>query len=169
MCITLSDFIAIIQVIITFGVGIATIVVYFRITHLANKNNDSLNDRMIRNNRFQKLNSDLDRIVDYTIKYPYFDDIEYKKHYLKYLKSSVEKEKEMAIRYEAFAIMNFNFIEDLYLFFDGDESKMSDLCDYKEIVIDNKYYWRNMVQRNEDGYFKIFEFVTKLIQKDDDR
>lgn len=163
MCIHLSDLIAIIQVAVTSVVGIATIIVYFKITRIANETNDLLNDRIIRSNRFQKLNGDLDRIVDYTIKYPFFDDLEYKKHYTRYLKSSAQDEKEKAIRYEAFAIMNYNFIEDLYSFFDGDESKMGDLCDYKELIVDHSYYWKHNIKKKEDGYSRIFEFVNNII------
>jgi hypothetical protein len=133
---------------------------------MANDNNVELNARMIQNNLFQKLNSDLDRIVDYTIKYPYFDDSEYKQEYSRYLVSKIDGEKENALRYEAFAIMNFNFIEDLYTFYDGDSDKMGDFCAFREIIVDNKYYWQNMVNRREDGYSKIFDFVNATIEQD---
>ena len=73
-CITLSNLIGIIQIIVTAIIGFFTILVYFRITKLANDNNNEQTDRSHRNNLFNKLNMDLDRIVDYTIKYPYFDD-----------------------------------------------------------------------------------------------
>jgi hypothetical protein len=162
-CITLSNLIGIIQIIITAIVGLFTILVYFRITRLANDNNNEQTDRSHRNNLFNKLNMDLDRIVDYTIRYPYFDDAEYKKNYTADLTGGDGKLKENVLRYEAFAIMNFNFIEDLNSFFDGKEDQMTDMCNFEELIIDHQIYWENMKRRGEKGYAKIYDLVEKVI------
>jgi len=164
-CITLSNLIGIIQIVVTAVIGFFTILVYFRITQLANDNNNELTDRNHRNNLFNKLNMDLDRIVDYTIQYPYFDYTEYKKNYTADLTSNDDKLKEKAIRYEAFAIMNFNFIEDLYIFYGGNEDNMGDLYNFKELITDHSIYWENMKKRGEGGYSKIQKMVEKIISE----
>lgn len=168
-CIALSNLIGIIQIIVTAIIGFFTILVYFRITKLANDNNNEQTNRTHRNNLFNKLNADLDRIVDYTIKYPYFDNLEYKKTYSVDLSNDKAEIKEKALRYEAFAIKNFNFIEDLYVFYDGKEDKMGDLYNFKELITDHSAYWENMKKRGEDGYSKIQAMVERIIKESKDK
>jgi|GEM_PF-6021435 hypothetical protein len=148
-----SDYIAIIQIGVSLLVGIATFFVYFRIANISNKNN-----------RFSKLNDDLNRLVDFTIKYPYFDDEEYIKDYVGHLSSSNEDLKLAALRYEAFAVMNFNFIADLYSYYKGNQEKMGEIYDYKQIIISHKSYWNyRVIEKKEGGYESIENFVNKII------
>jgi hypothetical protein len=160
---SLSNLVAIIQLLVSITVGLATIFVYFRITALANENNDELNNRNNKNQLFYKINSDLDRIVDFTIQYPYFDDTNYKTKYLNDLTSLVSEERERACRYNAFAIMNYNFVEDLFNYYGGDEDEMEDYCDFKELITDHKIYWENLDEQEKEGYHKIKSLIEKVI------
>ena len=161
--ISLANLIALIQLVVTAAVGVATIIVYFRITELANSNNDDLNEINNRNNLFNKLNSDLDRIGEYIIQYPYFDDVDYKNRYRSDLKSNKADEREKALRYNAFAIMNYNFIEDLYVYYKGNEDEMAEYCDFKEIILDHRIYWENLDAGGKKGYHKIKSFIERVI------
>jgi len=165
LCFSTSDIISIIQCGISLFVGIFTIFIYLKITKLANSNNDKLNEINKKNNLFNKLNSDLDRIVDYTIQYPYFDDLEYKSIYQNDLISDNIEKRNTALRYTAFAIMNFNFVEDLNTFYKGNEQEMEDYCDFKELILDHVNYWNTLQENEKQGYHKIITLIDNVIKE----
>jgi hypothetical protein len=163
ICILLSNLIGILQLVFSLVLGIVTIIVYFKIASISSDSSEYLNELAIKNNLFFKLNSDLDRIVDFTIKYPYFDDPEYKNQYKADLQSEGIKKRARTIRYNAFAIMNYNFVEDLYKYYEGDEEKMEEYCDFKELITNHRNYWYNLNENEKNGYHKIKSLIERII------
>ena len=177
LCLTTDNWIGIGQGIATLLVGIATIMTYLKITKIsadatekasqisaaATKAASDLAEQTL---LFNKLNQDLDRIVEYTIKYPYFEDEEYTQmKYRQEITSNTEVEKERALRYELFAIMNFNFFEDLYRFCKGDNEKMSNIANYQELVESHSTYWKyRIIEKKEGGYTLITPLVNKILK-----
>ena len=155
LCLTTENCISIAAVVATLLVGVVTILTYFRIARITNH---SL--------MFNKLNSDLDRIVEYTIQYPYFEDEEYtRKQYRLDIVSADKEKKKDALRYELFAIMNFNFVEDLFKFFKGNDKKMRDMAHYTELIESHGEYWKyRIVEKGEDGYKLITPLVNRVLK-----
>jgi hypothetical protein len=155
LCLTTDNYIGISQAIATLLVGVATIFTYFRIARITE-----------RSLLFNKLNSDLDRIVEYTIQYPYFEDEEYAhKQYRIDIISSVEEKKNNALRYELFAIMNFNFVEDLYKYYNGNEKKMARVANFSELIESHAEYWKyRIIEKGEDGYKLITPLVSRVLK-----
>jgi hypothetical protein len=167
-CLSNDNYIGIFQVIATILVGIATIFTYFKITEISKNSTIQaarLNDE---SNRFNKLNGDLDQIVEYTIQYPYFEDEDYTKNqYRLNIDSSDSAKRESALRYELFAIMNFNFIEDLYKFYNGDLAKMSKQTNYIELIESHAEYWKyKIIEKKERGYELIRPIVNGILKID---
>ena len=164
LCLYTSDWIGISQVLATVLVGIATILVYLKITKISKNTSNEVLESTTKHNQFIKLNDDLNRLIDYIIQYPYFDDNNYKETYPLDLNSSNEELKTKALRYEAYAIVNFNFISDLITYFERDESKMEIFCNYKELIISNKYYWNHrVINQSEKGYESIEDIVNRVL------
>ena len=112
-----------------------------------------------------KLNHDTDRSIELTIQYPYFEDEDYTQHqYLKDIVSTIPTEKEKALRYEVFAMLNFNLIEDLYKFYEGDEDDMRHHLEYPEIIKSHSAYWKyKILEKGEDGYELIKPLVNRIL------
>jgi hypothetical protein len=176
LCLTTDNYIGIFQGLATLAVGIATILIYLRITRIsaaATRQAGQLSADATtaaaalsaKNLLFNKLNQDLDRIVEYTIKYPYFEDESYTHNQYRYgIVSSVPEEKEKALRYDLFAIMNFNFVEDLFKYFDGNEEEMSNVANYTELVESHAEYWKyRIVEQREQGYTLIKPLVNRIL------
>jgi len=157
--------IGLLQLVAIIFIGIWTIKTYHRITEISKNATIEaarLNDK---SNRFNKLNSDLDKIVEYSIQYPYFEDEEYPtKNYRSDLNSGDLIRREKALRYELFAIMNFNFIEDLYKYYNGNEEQMSDQTNFTEMIESHAEYWKyKIIEKNENGYKIIKPLVNRTL------
>ncbi len=176
LCLTVDNWIAIVQVAATLIVGLATIMIYLRITaisanatrhagEIAAEATEAAAKLSERNLLFNKLNQDLDRIIEFTIQYPYFEDESYTKHeYRAGIVSNSKDDKEKALRYELFAMMNFNFVEDLYKYFNGDEEKMGNVAYFQELIVSHAEYWKyKIIEKKEGGYTLITALANRIL------
>jgi hypothetical protein len=163
VCQTIIGFLQFLAIIF---IGILTVKTYNKITAVSADATRQAAKLSAESNLFNKLNQDLDRIVEFTIQYPYFEDEDYTKNrYRDEINSKDAVKRESAIRYELFAIMNFNFVEDLFKFYDGDESKMSKLAYYTELIESNGEYWKyKIIESGEGGYELIKPLVNRILK-----
>jgi hypothetical protein len=172
LCLSPDQTIALLGVIVGFlqfaaiiFIGFWTIQTYHRITN--NSTNATINSALLAEKSllFNKLNGDLDRIIEYSIQYAYFEDEDYtKNHYRTDIDSTEIAKRENAIRYELFAIMNFNFVEDLFKYYHGDETEMSKQAHYTELIDSHREYWKfKIIEKKESGYELITPMVNRVL------
>ena len=71
------------------------------------------------------------------------------------------------MRYDMFCNLLFNYLAELYEFYDGNKTKIEAFCDIKTWVRMHKLNWQHPNDPNEniDGYSKEFrEFINSYIQ-----
>jgi hypothetical protein len=82
--------------------------------------------------------------------------------------SAIPSVRENALRYELFAIMNFNFVDDLYAFYKGDEIQMRKLANFTELIESHAVYWKyKIIDQKQGGYESIKALVNRTIGIED--
>jgi len=117
-----------------------------------------------RQNRMQLLNQRLYDILKIGLQYPKFES----KSFTEKWTSGYEENDEEALRYELYATIVFNYLEDLYKFFNFNEKKIEKELAVKDWVRIHGKYWYDPTVTNEniDIYDEKFvELVNKYLAK----
>lgn len=94
------------------------------------------------------------------IQYPYFENEDYLKRYVKKKKMLNED-----LRYESFCIVVFNFMERLSRFCKFDTKKMNYIFHYEEEILIHQTWWNKNIDENKRGYdSKFIEIVNKTLR-----
>ncbi|HET6256237.1 MAG TPA: hypothetical protein VFE32_19320 [Puia sp.] len=137
------------QLISTIGLGLLTILTYFRIARLSTKTN-----------AFGRLDDELNNIVKTWVKYPILEDDEFIESCL-----TDKAEKTDKLRYDAYCTLNFNYIESLYKYFKGSVKRMARYSEYEEMILTHKEWWKKNQSNSLTAYKgKFTAFVEKVIQ-----
>lgn len=145
-----SNTLAIWQIVISGLVGILTIISYFLIANLSGKNT-----------KFNRLDDELNNIVNTWVKYPQLEDDDFISRY--YSKNLVSVE---ASRYDAYCTLNFNFLESLYKHFSGNKTKIRDYCEYEEIIITHYKWWNKNQSSSVTKYTgKFGKFIDEVVPR----
>jgi len=94
--------------------------------------NYSMNER-------NRLDGMLNQIIAFSITYPYLEDEKFIAAWLKQRNSGDEK----YLRYEAYCIYNFNFLDQLARFYKFKKEKVEDFVHIQEIVRMHAEWWRH--------------------------
>jgi hypothetical protein len=105
--------------------GGLTIYTYFRISGLSQKGNS-----------FNRLDDELNNIVNTWVKYPYLEDEDF---IIKYHKK--EADRMEGLRYDAYCTLVFNFVESLHKHFKGNKTRMGKYNEYPEMILVHKSWW----------------------------
>jgi hypothetical protein len=135
------------QIIITAAVGVITIFTYFRIARLSTKSNS-----------FNRLDDELNNIVNTWVKYPYLEDLDFIEKFHK-----KEADKTEGLRYDAHCTLVFNYVESLYKHFKGKAKKMALYNEYKEMIIVHKDWWAENQADELTAYTGNFKSFVQLL------
>lgn len=106
---------------------------------------------------------ELNEILKIAIEYPYLEDEKFISDWNNVLTNGEDK----VTRYELYATMIFNYLERLYLIYNGKENKISDFIDVKDWVNTHRKYWTdsNLAYENYSGYNKKFSnYINHLLK-----
>lgn len=106
-----------------------------------------------------KLVAMLDKMIDFSIQYPYLEDSDFCN------KWTPEAKDENSMRYDNFCCFVFNYLERLWEFYDGKGDKMYKHVNYIEIIALHGTWWKSRIAENTDGYKPDFvDFVNKILK-----
>ena len=108
----------------------------------------------------EKLVDKLNKILEIAIQYPYMESRPFTSKWVQFKDS----EDERYLRYDMYCNLIFNYIEDVYTFFDHDKKKIEDFIDDIKFWIRlHKYNWQNPVIESEniDAYKEDFRSFIK--------
>lgn len=93
-----------------------------------------------------KLDEEFNEILKIAIEYPYLES----KHFTENWKSDYDRSDELALRYEVYCTLVFNFLERFSKFYKFDYEKMSNEIAIKEWIQLHSKYWRDPTIPNEN-------------------
>lgn len=136
------------QLIATILLGLLTIAGYFILNHLS-----------LRRISFLRLDEEIDNLVNTWIKYPLLEDDDYIKDY-----HEKQLTPELRSRFDAYCTLSFNVVDSLYNFYSGNRSKMKAYCEYEEMIITHKEWWKKNQQNPRTSYKgKFVSLVEEVI------
>ena len=110
-----------------------------------------------------KLNDDLDRLIEISIKYPYVESEIFISKWIEYKASDDER----YLRYDLFCNRLYNYLHKVCEHFNYDQQKIENFIDIKSWIRSHKLNWKNPVDENEnlDGYDRKFkDFINSYIE-----
>ena len=121
--------------------------------------NFQLNKKQKESSFYEKLN----RLLELAIQYP---ELESQSFIDKWLEMK-EKNDASYMRYDIYCNLLFNFLSELYDFYNGDRAKIENFCDIKTWIRMHQLNWKYPIDPNEniDGYTQKFrDFINSYIQ-----
>ncbi|MEG0107786.1 MAG: hypothetical protein RR705_02905 [Lachnospiraceae bacterium] len=118
--------------------------------------------RLYRKERLQRLNEQLDRVIEIGIQYPYVENANFISKWLE----NREGQDEKYLRYDMYCNLLFNYLAGVFDYFGGNKKKVENFVDVKTWVRAHQLNWKNPVDPNEniDGYGPKFrEFINSYI------
>jgi hypothetical protein len=105
---------------------------------------------------------DLNRIIQIGIEYPYLENKTFTEKWNEFRHTN----DEHYLRYDMYCNLIFNFLAQLYSYYNKDKQKVECFVDVKSWIRLHKYNWKNPVDENEniDGYDEDFrKFINSYI------
>lgn len=112
------------------------------------------NNQLKRRDEEVDLHKRLESILQLTITYPYLEDESITKHWNENMNSDSEK----FMRYDQFCNILFNYLEDVYKFYNGDVEKIESFLDVRSWINLHKQIWKNPKFPGENTYGYCREF-----------
>lgn len=105
----------------------------------------------------EKLNDKLNKILEIGIEYPYFENKNFTSRWTEYRQT----DNEQYLRYDMYCNLLFNYLHDVWEYFDHDKDKVEEFVDIKTWIRIHKDNWLYPIDENEniDGYdqkFRLF-------------
>jgi len=121
------------------------------------------NFQLNKKQRKDSLNGKLNHLLEFAIQYP---ELESQSFIDKWVEKK-DKNDTAYMRYDIYCNLLFNFLTELYEFYDGNKKNIEDFCDVKTWVRMHKLNWLNPVDPNEniDGYSEDFRrFINSYLK-----
>ncbi|MBR8766286.1 hypothetical protein [Porphyromonas levii] len=112
--------------------------------------------------KLDSLQDGLNHLLGIAVEYPY---LEHQPFIDKWMERKGTNEEYL--RYDIYCNLLFNFLAELYEFYEGDKTKIEKFCDIKTWVRMHKLNWEHPIDPNEniDGYSDDFRnFINSYIQ-----
>lgn len=110
-----------------------------------------------------ELRKQLNRIIEIAVEYPY---LEYQPFIDKWLERKLSGD-EKYMRYDMFCNLLFNFLADVYDFYNGDVDLIENFCDIETWINMHKLNWMHPIEEDENikGYSLEFQdFINSYIK-----
>ena len=122
---------------------------------------NSLIEKQMKEQKYKDLQDTLREILKIGVQYPYFERKDFTSAW------SVQKyyEEEKYTRYDFYCNLIYNYLHDVFKYFEGDRKKIEDYIDVKHWIRMHKTNWTHSVDdENLDGYDKEFrDFINSYI------
>lgn len=152
----LSDEILVWQTVIIGIIGLLTIGIYW----LINDTNKKIARQSESFNKISTLNTRLQTILQTSIEYPYLIITSITAD----LVAQDNSENDLTMRYYSYCGLVFNFLEEVFIHFDGDKYKIQNYCDVKSITLKHKNWWIKKSVELQESYSKKFrEHIQSII------
>ncbi len=118
--------------------------------------------QLYQNERKEKLNQELNRIIELGIQYPYVENKTFTSKWNEMKLANDEK----YLRYDMYCNLLFNYLHHVFEYYKGDKSKIESYLDVKSWIRFHKENWYNPVDENEniDGYDEEFrKFINSYL------
>lgn len=145
-------------------VAMAVATIFTALYARAQNKNTKERDRI---NRKENLDARLAALLALTVQYPYLEHRSITEGWSKWKKENNGKYDERFNRYDQFANMLFNYLVDVYDFYDKDQQKIDDYLDVKGWVRIHRQIWEDPLDPHEnvDGYSPAFRsFINSYIK-----
>lgn len=113
--------------------------------------------------KIDSLKDRLNHLLEIAVQYPYVESQPFIDKWI----DEKNSDDIRYMRYDMFCNLLFNYLAELYEFYDGNKTKIEAFCDIKTWVRMHKLNWQHPNDPNEniDGYSKEFrEFINSYIQ-----
>jgi hypothetical protein len=117
---------------------------------------------LFKKEKLEKLNDDLNRILELGIQYPYLES----KTFTQKWNDFKSTEDERYLRYDIYCNFIFNYLQNVWLHFEQDKTKVEDFVDIKTWIRIHKQNWLSPIDDNEniDGYSVEFrQFINSYL------
>ncbi len=122
--------------------------------------------RQDKQRRKDDLKRRLEHILEMTVTYPYLESARVAKGWEKW-KQDRGGDDETFLRYDQFCNILFNYLEDVFFFFEGDKKKIESFVDVKSWVRMHRQNWEHPLvdEENVDGYDEKFRrFIDSYLK-----
>ena len=116
--------------------------------------------RIAKSTKKDELQQKLNDILKLGIQYPQFENKAFTSQW------KDKQNQEEYLRYDMYCNLIYNYLHDVYDFYDGDKSKIEDFLDVRNWVRIHEENWKNPVDKYEniDGYDKPFrDFINNYL------
>ncbi len=115
-----------------------------------------------RKERLSKLYDKLDKVLEISIQYPYVENANFISQWVEMR----DGQNEQYLRYDMYCNLIFNYLVEVYDYYNGDKDKIEEFVDVKSWVRLHQLNWKHPIDPNEniDGYSLEFRnFINSYI------
>lgn len=126
------------------------------------KKNIETSLKLYKQEQYEKLVEDLNKIIEIGIQYPYLESRPFTSKWIE----NMHLNDERYLRYDMFCNLLFNYLARVYTYHNKDKKKIEEFVDIKSWVRLHKYCWQKPIDEDEniDAYDEDFRrFINSYI------